>query len=257
MYTINKKYDMIILSFFVAASLLVMWINILRGAALKITKYKSVIPIYLTGLLWFLYSLMFPLYRLWDYFIVLVLSVFIHLSASVISSLLTKKRYQGIDTGDWNVNDVLLTAVDDLDKMRQIKSIIQNEEIRIQIQSFEDDSRQIIEFIRNNPQRYSKTSRFFQYYLPETVKLLHNYAEMEIQGEKAENRSAGLQNIADFLKQLVTIYHKIRVNIYEDKVLESSIDIEVMETMLRQDGYLNDMAPLSLENGGTDEIFKE
>ena len=183
--------------------------------------------------------------------------IIIHLSASVISSRLTHKRYQGIDTGDWNLNDVLLTAMDDLEKMRQIKSTIQNDEIRIQLQSFEDDSRQIIEFIRNNPQRYSKASRFFQYYLPETVKLLHNYAEMEIQGQKAESRSAGLQNIEDFLMQLVTIYHKIRDNIYEDKVLESSIDIEVMETMLRQDGYLNDMTPLSLENGGTDEIFKE
>ncbi|MGL6220284.1 MAG: 5-bromo-4-chloroindolyl phosphate hydrolysis family protein [Lacrimispora sphenoides] len=224
---------------------------------MKITKCKSVIPIYLTGLLWFLYSLMFPLYRLWDYFIVLILSFFLHLSASVISSRLTKKRYQGIDTGDWNVNDVLLTALDNLEKMRQIQSTIQNEEIRKQVQSLEDDSRQIVGFIRNNPQKYSKASRFFQYYLPETVKLLHNYAEMEIQGQKAENRSTGLQNIADFLKQLVTVYHKIRDNIYEDKVLESSIDIEVMETMLRQDGYLNDLAPLSLENGGTDEIFEE
>ena len=224
---------------------------------MKITKYKSVIPIYLTGLLWFLYSLMFPLYRLWDYLIVLILSIIIHLSASVISSRLTHKRYHGIDTGDWNLNDVLLTAMANLEKMRQIKSTIQNEEIRIQIQSFEDDSRQIVEFIRNNPKRYSKASRFFQYYLPETVKLLHNYAEMEIQGQNAESRSAGLQNIADFLMQLVTIYHKIRDNIYEDKVLESSIDIEVMETMLRQDGYLNDMTPLSLENGGADDIFKE
>ncbi len=224
---------------------------------MKITKCKSVIPIYLTGLLWFLYSLMFPLYRLWDYFIVLILSFFLHLSASVISSRLTQKRYQGIDTGDWNVNDVLLTAVDNLEKMRQIQSTVQNEEIRKQVQSLEDDSRQIVGFIRNNPQKYSKASRFFQYYLPETVKLLHNYAEMEIQVQKAENRSTGLQNIADFLKQLVTVYHKIRDNIYEDKVLESSIDIEVMETMLRQDGYLNDMAPLSLENGGTDEIFEE
>lgn len=208
---------------------------------MKIIKSKSVVPIYSIGLLWLAYSFFFPLYRMSDYVIVFILSFLLYLLVSFgISSAFAKKGYKNIDTGDSYIDEMLITAMDNLERIRLLQNALWNENIRKQIQSLENDSYKIVEFIKNNPDKSSQASQFFLYYLPTTVKLITNYKELEMQGQVGDNRSMGLQKIESFMNELVTAYHKILDDIYEDKVMETSIDIDVMEKMLQQDRYLKE-----------------
>jgi 5-bromo-4-chloroindolyl phosphate hydrolysis protein len=201
-------------------------------------KSKSVVQFYLIGLLWLAYAFLFPLYRITDYLIVSILSILLFFFSSYIIS--TRKGYENINTGDSYIDEMLITAIDNLEKLRLIRNAIGNENLRKQIKDLDNDSHQIIEFVKKYPDRCSKVSQFFLYYLPTTLKLINNYKELEMQGQVGDNHTIGMKKIEEFMNELVVAYHKILDDLCEDKVMETSIDIDVMEKMLQQDEYLKE-----------------
>jgi 5-bromo-4-chloroindolyl phosphate hydrolysis protein len=156
----------------------------------------------------------------------------------VIPTLFPRKGYEGINTKDPYTDEMLITAIDNLEKLRLIRNAIENEKVRKQIQDLDSDTHKIIELIKKYPDKCSKVSQFFLYYLPTTVKLINNYKELEMQGQVGENHSKGMEKMEGFMNELVIAYRKILDDLSEDKVMEASIDIDVMEKMLQQDEYL-------------------
>lgn len=212
---------------------------ILWGETVKIIKSKSVIPIYSVGFLWIIYAILFPLYRLTDYFIVVVLSLFLYLLTSfAMPSLFARKVVKDTNTGDVFLDEMLVEALDNLEKIRLVQNNILKESIRKHIESMIDDTQSIIDFVKNNPDKSSNASQFFYYYLPETVKILNSYKELETLGQAEENQSMSILKMEEFIRGLETAYHKIRDNVYEDKAMETSINMDVMKKMLQQDSYL-------------------
>ncbi len=212
---------------------------ILWGETVKIIKSKSVIPIYSVGFLWIIYAILFPLYRLTDYFIVVVLSLFLYLLTSfAMPSLFARKVVKDTNTGDVFLDEMLVEALDNLEKIRLVQNNILKESIRKHIESMIDDTQSIIDFVKNNPDKSSNASQFFYYYLPETVKILNSYKELETFGQAEENQSMSILKMEEFIRGLETAYHKIRDNVYEDKAMETSINMDVMKKMLQQDSYL-------------------
>lgn len=208
---------------------------------MKLFKSKSVIPIYAIGVLWLAYAYFFPLYRISDYLIVCGLSIFLYLMAAlIINTFFVKEEYKAIDTGDGYVDGLLISAVDNLEKMRLLRNSVWNENFRKHLQSLENDSHQIVEFIKKNPDKCLHVSQFFLYYLPSALKLAENYKELETQGRVGENHTEGLKKIEDFIPELVTAFHKILDDLLEDKVMEASVNIDVIEDMLQKDKYLKE-----------------
>jgi hypothetical protein len=61
-----------------------------------------------------------------------------------------------------------------------------------------------------------------------------------MQGQVGDNHTIGMKKIEEFMNELVVAYHKILDDLCEDKVMETAIDIDVMEKMLQQDEYLKE-----------------
>ncbi|MGF7145383.1 5-bromo-4-chloroindolyl phosphate hydrolysis protein [Anaerotaenia torta] len=206
---------------------------------MKIRKSKSVVPVYLVGLLWIVYACLFPLYRMADFLIAGILSVLLYfIAAFAIPSFFVNKKYKNIDTGDSGTDEMLITAVDHLERMRLLRNTIVNNNIRKQIEAIENTSHQIIAYIKKYPDKGPKVSRFFSYYLPTTLNLINNYKELEMQEQAGDNRTMGMKKIEDFMNELVIAYRKVIDDLNEDKVMETIIDIEVMDEMLQMDRYI-------------------
>ncbi|MFT4142945.1 MAG: 5-bromo-4-chloroindolyl phosphate hydrolysis family protein [Mobilitalea sp.] len=202
-------------------------------------KSKSVMPIYSVGFLWIIYALLFPLYRLTDYFIVVVLSLFLYLlSAFAVPTLFARKVVKDTNTGDTFLDEMLVEALDNVEKIRLIQNTIWKESIRKYIENMMNDTQRIIEYVKKNPDKSNNVSQFFYYYLPETVKIINSYKELETLGQAEENQSMTILKTEEFMSELVMVYHKILDDVYEDKMLETSINIDVMKKMLQQDSYL-------------------
>lgn len=173
-----------------------------------------------------------------DFLIAGILSILLYLIAAyVIPTLFVNKKYKNINSGDSYIDDMLISAKDNLDRIRLLRNAISNDNVKKQIGAIENYSHQIIEYIKKYPSKGSKISQFFLYYLPTTVKLIDNYKELEIQGQIGVNQATGMQKIEEFMNELVIAYNKVLDDLNEDKVMETLIDIEVMDKMLQMDQY--------------------
>lgn len=202
-------------------------------------KTKSVIPIYLIGLVWLFYSILFPLYRIQDLVIAAILSFTAFLAATFIISKTDKRKgISYIETGDKNMDEMLESAAKDLDELKALSKSLSNTKLDNPIKELENVTVKILGLVRNEPNKASQASQFLEYYLPTTVKIFKSYKEFESGGQTGGNLTTGRMEIEEFMAKLVDAFHNILDSLYCDKVTDISIDMEVMETMLKQDRQL-------------------
>ena len=78
------------------------------------------------------------------------------------------------------------------------------------------------------------------YYLPMTVKLLGAYEELDRQPVQGENILNSKKEIEDTLDTLNNAFAKLLDNLFEDTAWDVSSDISVLQTMLAQEGLMED-----------------
>jgi 5-bromo-4-chloroindolyl phosphate hydrolysis protein len=89
------------------------------------------------------------------------------------------------------------------------------------------------------------------YYLPTTLKLLHAYETLEKQGIKGENIMSAKQDIERVLDTLASGYEQQLDNLFKADAIDISADIDVLESMMEQDGLTNDGNMFKTSDGGT------
>ena len=75
-----------------------------------------------------------------------------------------------------------------------------------------------------------------QYYLPTVLKLLDSYDTMEEQHIEGENLNASMRRIERVLDTMIPAFDKQLDTLFQDKALDISADITVLETLLAQEG---------------------
>ena len=108
-----------------------------------------------------------------------------------------------------------------------------------QIDEIESIANQIFKAVIEQPAKANQIKRFMDYYLPTTLKMLVAYRRMEegnVKGETAENAKA---RIRDSLNLVIQAFNKQLAKLYENDALDITTDIDVMETMLKQDGLID------------------
>ena len=77
------------------------------------------------------------------------------------------------------------------------------------------------------------------YYLPTTLKMLVAFRRMEegnVTGESADNAR---QRIRESLDMVIEAFNKQLARLYEDDALDITTDIDMLETMLKQDSLID------------------
>ena len=77
-------------------------------------------------------------------------------------------------------------------------------------------------------------------YLPQTLKILENYAKLEEQDVDGENIRETKQKIEGMMDKIVDGYEAQLDKLFEDDALDISADLKVMESMLEKDGLTAD-----------------
>ena len=126
-----------------------------------------------------------------------------------------------------------------LQQVRSENERLPDPEITAQIDAIESIANQIFKAVIEQPQKANQIKRFMDYYLPTTLKMLVAYRRMEeghVQGETADNAKA---RIRDSLNLVIQAFTKQLAKLYEHDALDITTDIDVMETMLKQDGLID------------------
>ncbi|MFV0412844.1 MAG: 5-bromo-4-chloroindolyl phosphate hydrolysis family protein [Oscillospiraceae bacterium] len=123
-----------------------------------------------------------------------------------------------------------------LAKIKALNSAIPGEEVSRKMSQLELTASKIFAYVQKHPGKLPETRRLMSYYLPTTLKLLdkyHQYDTMEIQPANVQKAKAEIENSLDTIN---AAFSNLLENLYQEDTMDVSTDIEVLQTVLRQEG---------------------
>ena len=143
-------------------------------------------------------------------------------------------------TGDKAIDALLDEEEKAISEMRRLDNAIEDEKVSAQIVHLEDVTTKIVNFIVENPQKKSQVRKFFNYYLPTTLKLLNAYDRMDETGISGMNIDGTKGKVEEMMDTSLAAFDKQLDALYADDALDISAEIKVMEGMLAQEGLKDD-----------------
>lgn len=143
-------------------------------------------------------------------------------------------------TGDKAIDKLLDEEERAISEMRRLDKAIEDEKVSSQIVHLEEVTTKIVDFIVENPGKKSQVRKFFNYYLPTTLKLLNAYDRMDETGISGMNIDGTKGKVEEMMDTSLAAFDKQLDALYADDALDISAEIKVMEGMLKQEGLKDD-----------------
>ena len=125
-------------------------------------------------------------------------------------------------------------------QIRECNDRIPGEEISAKISRMELIVRRIFQRAEEHPEIIPDLKKLMNYYLPMTVKLLNAYADMDAQPVQGETIQTSKREIEASLDTLNAAFEKLLDSVFTETALDVSSDITVLNTMLAQEGLVED-----------------
>lgn len=127
-----------------------------------------------------------------------------------------------------------------LRKIKECNTALRDTEVSGKIARMELVVEKILERVQGHPELVPDLSKFMEYYLPTTVKLLDAYQELDAQPVQGVNIQNSKKEIADSLDTINHAFEKLLDSFFQDAAWDISSDISVLQMMLAQEGLTED-----------------
>ena len=140
-------------------------------------------------------------------------------------------------TGNEQADNVILKGQDMLKTIREENILITDETLSAQMDTLYDKCQQIFRTVSEEPAKAPHVRKFMNYYLPTTLKVLANYRTMQERGVSYYEMSQARESAIRCMNMVLTACQKQIDALHKENMLDISTDIDVMEQMLKRDGY--------------------
>ena len=156
-------------------------------------------------------------------------------------------------TGDQQADNVILKGQEMLNTIRDENILITDETLSAQMDTLSDKCIQIFRTVSEEPAKAPHVRKFMNYYLPTTLKVLANYRTMQERGVSYQDMSQARESAVRCMNMVLTACQKQIDALHKENMLDISTDIDVMEQMLKRDGYTDNeiMANYRFDNART------
>ena len=191
-----------------------------------------------------IFTLVFKLYR-WQHYLIaagvaLLVGRIVFIMAQGVDTSKKAPAQQPIPkTGDAAVDSLVQKGQELLAQIREENDLIPDPELSAQMEKLDDVANRIFRTVAEQPQKAPQIRRFMDYYLPTTLKMLTGYRKMDERQVSGENAQATRTQIRRAMDVVLRAFDKQLDTMYQDDMLDISTDIDVLETMLRQDGLVD------------------
>ena len=223
---------------------------------MKKIVHKSAAPLYAAAVVWVLYALLFPLYRVGHFLTVILASVVVYLIAKKLCPDIVeevKEEEKPQTTGNPELDKMLSDGKLAISEMKRLDDNIQDETISAQIRKLESLSGKIFAQVQQDPKKLPQIRKFMNYYLPTTLKLLNAYDRMSAQGVSGENISGTMNRVENMMETIVQAFEKQLDSLFGAEALDISTDITVLDNMMAREGLVED----AIHRAQTQETTKE
>ena len=131
---------------------------------------------------------------------------------------------------------LLIEGKESIEQIREANEAISGEVISQKLDRLEVILCKIFEYVENHTDELPETRKFMGYYLPTTLKLVNAYREMDAEPIQGENIRSAKHEIEETLDTINYAFENLLDSFYQDKAMDISTDITVLETMLAQEG---------------------
>ncbi|QUA53914.1 5-bromo-4-chloroindolyl phosphate hydrolysis family protein [Aristaeella lactis] len=141
-------------------------------------------------------------------------------------------------TGDKIADQVITTGINMLDTIRKENAAIPDQELSEQMDNLALRCEQIFRTVSETPSKAPQVRKFMNYYLPTTLKMLANYRTMQQRGVSYGEMKEARETTVHGMNLILTACQKQIDNLHRDNMLDISTDIDVLEQMLKRDGFM-------------------
>ena len=214
-------------------------------------RRKPVSPIYAVVVLWLLWPFILPFFKLLHYAILITAAVILYNIVNTIAKAKADAKPQQEQQPQKPVQEEKSSGNEEVDKLikernltiselRRLNYNIENEKISAWIDDIENTTTKIFDMVIAHPDKLPQISKFLNYYLPTTMKLLNTYDRMGSQGVSGENISGTMKKVEETLEMVVKAFHKQLDTLFAGEALDVNADIAVMENLMKTEGLAED-----------------
>lgn len=140
-------------------------------------------------------------------------------------------------TGDAAADAVITKGLDMIETIRQENIAITDPTLSAQMESVCEKCGQIFRSVSEAPSKAPQVRKFMNYYLPTTLKILANYRTMQNRGVSVQEMRSARDTTVRGMNMILTACQKQIDNLHRENLMDISTDIDVLEQMLKRDGY--------------------
>ena len=200
------------------------------------TRKPSVLPYYAAALAFVVLCAVLPVYRLWALLAALGVAVLAFAGAKKICPPRVVETEVPFHTGVDDVDAMLTEMQQQLDTLRALNEALPDPQLSAAMARMEKAGRSIVETVEATPAKAKQVRRFANYYLPDAVNVLQQYAKLAKQGVRGENAASIRAEVEHNAASIATAFENQLDALYAAESMDLSADLTVLQNMLKGQG---------------------
>lgn len=200
------------------------------------TREPSVLPYYAAALAFVVLCAVLPVYRLWALLAALGAAVLAFAGAKKICPPRVVETEVPFHTGVDDVDAMLTEMQQQLDTLHALNEALPDPQLSAAMARMEKAGRSIVETVEATPAKAKQVRRFANYYLPDAVNVLQQYAKLAKQGVRGENAASIRAEVEHNAASIATAFENQLDALYAAESMDLSADLTVLQNMLKGQG---------------------
>lgn len=200
------------------------------------TRKPSVLPFYAAALVFVLLCALLPVYKLWALVLALAGAAAAFVGGRRVCPPRVVEHEVPFHTGSGDVDEMLTDIQQKLDRLHALNEALPDPELSAAMTRMEKAGRSIVETVEASPDKAKQVRRFANYYLPDAVNVLEQYAKLARQGVRGENAASIRAEVERNAASIATAFENQLDSLYAAESMDLSADLTVLQNMLRGQG---------------------
>ena len=192
------------------------------------TRKPSVLPYYAAALAFVVLCAVLPVYRLWALLAALGAAVLAFAGAKKICPPRVVETEVPFHTGVDDVDAMLTEMQQQLDTLHALNEALPDPQLSAAMARMEKAGRSIVETVEATPAKAKQVRRFANYYLPDAVNVLQQYAKLAKQGVRGENAASIRAEVEHNAASIATAFENQLDALYAAESMDLSADLTVL-----------------------------
>ena len=200
------------------------------------TQKPSVLPYYAAALAFAVLCAVLPVYKLWALLAALAGAAAAFAAAKKTCPPRVVEHEVPFHTGVEGVDEMLTDIQQKLDTLHTLNEELPDPQLSAAMTRMEKAGRSIVEAVEANPDKAKQVRRFANYYLPDAVNVLQQYAKLAKQGVRGENAASIRAEVERNAASIATAFENQLDALYAAESMDLSADLTVLQNMLKGQG---------------------